>query len=175
MICMTENLTRIILLPVILMYKWELTHRDRQKIEVNKGIWTRPRRQYTVVYHYTLLLSFILKHKSTHLSCQHMWQIWQHTLYDLQVHWRKPPKVSVLIGCQHGWGSAVTVSHWDVTLMDYFVTEKTVWQSLYVNVGHYQAKFPPVSVGSEIWWERLKVLHVSCGIFIWAELVKDVK
>lgn len=145
---MTENLTCIIFVPVNTdMHKWELKQRDRQyKILVNKDIWTRPWRQYAVVYHYSLLLSFILDHKSTHLSCQEMWQIWQHTLYDLQAHWRKPPKVSVLIGYQHGWGCAVTASHWDTTLMDYFVTEKTVWQSLYVNVGHYQAKFLSVSV-----------------------------
>lgn len=169
---MTENLTCISWLQVTLVYKWELTQRGRQ-IEVNKGIWMRPRREYTVVYHYSLLLSFILNHKSTHLSCQHMWQIWQHTLYDLQVHWRKPPKVSVLIGCQHGWGCAVTVSHWDMTLMDYFVTEKTV-SSHYMlmlaiirpNSRQYQweVKFDEKSFACSLWYFYLSWIGKGCPV-----------
>lgn len=73
---MTEKLTSIIFVTVNTdMRKWDLTQRDRWKIEVNKDIWTRPRRQYTVVHHYSLLL---LYHSSWIIN----WLIWATSICD---------------------------------------------------------------------------------------------
>lgn len=66
--------------------------------------------------------------------------------------------------------------------MDYSVTEKTVRQSLYVNVGHYQAKFLPVSMGSKFYKNIflrgkvcVKAVHVSVVFFLFDKVCQVSK